>query len=61
MSSIDPKHVTVRTAGNVYYSNRARTVSTAPPTPEQLARRERDDWNKQVEVKKAAKRERKAP
>lgn len=34
----------------------ARTATVLPPTPAQLARRERDDWNKAVEEKKAAKR-----
>ena len=40
--------------------NAARTATVVPPTPEQLARRERDDWNRQVEAKKAAKRAAKA-
>lgn len=34
----------------------ARTATVTPPTPRQLAIRERDEWNKQVEAKKAAKR-----
>jgi len=60
MSTIDPKHVTIRTAGNVYYSNRARTVSTVPPTPEQIAHRERANWNAAVERRKAERNARRA-
>lgn len=56
MNGIDPKHVTIQTAGNVYYSSRTRPSFALPPTPEQLARRERDAWNTAVDARKAAKR-----
>lgn len=48
---------TVLLAGNsAVRRNGARTATVMPPTPEQMARRERADWNKAVEEKKAAKR-----
>lgn len=60
MTAIDPKHVTIRTAGNVYYSNLAREVAILPPTPEQLAARDRAAWNAAVDRRKAEKQERKS-
>jgi hypothetical protein len=60
MSTIDPKHVTIQTAGNVYYSNRPRAISTVQPTPEQAAIRERAMWNAAVEKRKAERTARRA-
>ena len=34
----------------------ARKVVVMEPTPEQLAARERDEWNKRVDARKAAKK-----